>query len=69
MLINSANAPKLSVRETAELLQVSKSWLNKSRLVGCGPPYLKLGRRVLYDVADIEGWLVTKKRSNTSQLP
>ena len=34
MVFNIANVPKLSVHQTAELLQVSKSWLNKSRLVG-----------------------------------
>ena len=61
--------PKLSVHQTAELLQVSQSWLNKSRLVGCGPPFLKLGRRVLYDVGDLEHWLTTKRRNNTSERP
>ena len=65
MRIPNANY-KLSSPETANLLGVSASWLNKSRLAGNGPRFLKLGRRVLYDVADIEDWLSSHKFNNTS---
>jgi hypothetical protein len=38
---------KMSVQETAAYLGISKSFLNKRRLDGTGPIYLKIGRRVL----------------------
>lgn len=61
-------APKyLSSFETAEHLRVSMSWLAKSRLSGDGPPFIKAGRTVLYDVADIEAWAQKLKRKSTSQ--
>jgi predicted DNA-binding transcriptional regulator AlpA len=58
---------KLRVREVAELLRVSKSWLDKKRLSGGGPPYLKFGRRVVYDMADLEDWAVSNRRNHTSE--
>jgi predicted DNA-binding transcriptional regulator AlpA len=58
---------KLSVRETAAYLCVSKSWLDKRRLDGNGPTYLKLGRRVVYDVVDLESWAADNKRRHTAE--
>jgi len=58
---------KLTVKETAAYLAVSKSWLDKRRLDGNGPAYLKLGRRVVYDIVDLENWATSNKRQNTSE--
>jgi predicted DNA-binding transcriptional regulator AlpA len=58
---------KLSVREAARFLGLSASTLNKLRLSGYGCPYLKLGRRVVYDLRDLEDWAARQKRLNTSQ--
>ena len=58
---------KLTVKETATYLAVSKSWLDKRRLDGNGPAYLKLGRRVVYDVIDLEHWAASNRRRHTSQ--
>lgn len=46
----------LTVQQAAKLLGVSSSWLNKLRLTGGGPPFFKLGRRVLYRRDDIDAW-------------
>jgi len=59
---------KLPVQEAANFLGLSKSWLDKRRLFGGGPHYLKLGRRVVYDLRDLENWAIGKKRRNTSQV-
>jgi predicted DNA-binding transcriptional regulator AlpA len=56
----------LSTSETAEHLRVSTSWLAKSRLSGEGPPFIKAGRTVLYDLDDIEAWVTKRKRRSTS---
>jgi predicted DNA-binding transcriptional regulator AlpA len=61
-----ANA-KLSVPHAAAHLGVSKSWLDKKRLYGDGPRYIKLGRRVLYDLADLEAYSARMKRLHTSE--
>ena len=59
----------LTVGDTAEMLNVSQSWLNKSRLEGNGPPFLKIGRRVLYHLQDVISWLETRKFNSTSAYP
>jgi predicted DNA-binding transcriptional regulator AlpA len=65
----SLNLParKLSVREAAAHLNVSKSWLDKRRLDGNGPRYLKMSRRVAYDLADLEAFAAKMKRQHTSE--
>ena len=59
--------PKLDTSQAAEFLGVSVSTLNKLRVSGGGPPYLKLGRRVVYDPADLEAWSASRRRTSTSQ--
>jgi predicted DNA-binding transcriptional regulator AlpA len=59
----------LSVIQAARRLGVSASWLNKMRITGGGPPYLKLGRRVVYETADLDRWVATRRRRNTSVEP
>ena len=60
---------KLSVNEAAAFLGLSASTLNKLRLSGDGPRYLKLGRRVLYDIRDLEVWASERRRNHTSEQP
>lgn len=56
----------LSVNEAARKLGLSVSWLNKARITGGGPAYLKLGRRVFYSIGDLEAWVAAHRRRNTS---
>ena len=55
----------LTVAEAAEQLRVSKSFLNRLRVQGGGPQFIKLGRRVLYDARDLGVWANFRKRSCT----
>lgn len=57
---------RLGVEDAAKYTGLSVSTLNKLRVFGGGPVFLKLGRRVAYDVADLERWLETKRRRSTS---
>ena len=58
---------KLRAPEAAALLGLSPSTLAKMRLRGDGPAFLKVGRRaVVYDPADLEEWLATRRRTSTS---
>jgi predicted DNA-binding transcriptional regulator AlpA len=56
----------LSVEEAAHYLGVSVSWLNKSRCRGDGPPHHKIGRRVVYALADLDAFLAQQRRCHTS---
>lgn len=53
--------------KTAERLDVSESTLAKMRLVGNGPPYCKLSRKlVVYDVVALDEWVKARERLSTS---
>lgn len=56
----------LSTPQVAEFLNVSPSYLNKLRLSGGGPRFVKIGRRVAYDIADLIDWAESRKRTSTS---
>ena len=59
---------RLSVAEAARYVGLSQSALDKARLTGDGPTFLKLCRRVVYDTADLDQWLASKRRKSTSDL-
>jgi len=56
-----------STDQVASKLGLSTSYLSKLRLTGDGPEYIKAGKRVLYRLEDIEGWICSKKRRSTSE--
>ena len=56
----------LNARRAAEYCGVSKSFLDKARCTGYGAPLHKIGRRCLYDAADLNAWLAEQKRRSTS---
>ena len=47
----------LTQREVSELLRMPERTLEDWRLMQTGPPYLKLGRLVRYDVQDVLTWV------------
>jgi hypothetical protein len=56
-----------SVFETATITGLAVSTLNKWRLAGRGPKFVKLGKRVLYRDEDIESFIAAGSRTSTSQ--
>jgi len=55
----------LTAKEVAEILRTSVGQIANMRMRGEGPPYLKFARRVLYDVKDLETWLVRHRTMTT----
>ena len=53
--------------EAADYLRVSPRTLERMRVKGSGPKYVKTNRRVLYRAADIAAWLEDRTRSSTSE--
>jgi predicted DNA-binding transcriptional regulator AlpA len=58
----------LSAPEAAAYCGSSASTFAKLRLYGSGPLYVKLGRRVVYDPADLDRWLALNRRGSTSDV-
>jgi len=60
---------RLSVEEAAAYTGISASTLNKLRVYGGGPMFLKLGQRVVYSSDDLDSWLASKRCRSTSERP
>jgi hypothetical protein len=59
-------AQLLTERDASKLLCLSVRTLQKWRLSGCGPRFLKLGHAVRYDRDEIERYLEGARRDSTS---
>ena len=60
----------LDTREAAARLGLARATLAKLRVRGGGPPFVKLGTKVLYDSADLAAWIAAQgKRRSTSEAP
>jgi predicted DNA-binding transcriptional regulator AlpA len=59
----------LNQREAAQALRLSERTLERRRVTGDGPPFVKLGRRVLYQESDIWNWVTLRLRHSTSDRP
>ena len=55
----------LSVVEAAELLGLAEKTLNGWRSRGGGPPFAKLGGRILYRRRDLWQWVDARMRTHT----
>ena len=58
----------LTPREAATYLRVSKSYLDKLRVYGDGPRFLRPGKRkVFYRKSDLDAWLARRSFDSTSE--
>lgn len=58
---------RLHRKHAATYLGTSLSWLDKSRLRGDGPVFIQIGGRVIYDTADLDSYLASRRRQSTSE--
>lgn len=56
----------LTTAEAADYLRLSSTYLNKMRVTGSGPTFVKLGRSVRYREADLEAWVAARCFVSTS---
>ena len=62
------NSPYLTVEQAADYLRASKNYLDKLRVSGMGPLFVRLGRRkVLYRTSDLDKWVEERIYASTSQ--
>jgi len=58
----------MTERQASERYPLSMKWFQQKRTHGAGPPYIKLGRRVMYNVELLELWIRSHGfRTNTSE--
>ena len=53
----------LSTRKAAALLTLSPRTLDRFREIGTGPPYFRLGQRIVYAREDLLEWAWSKRES------
>jgi predicted DNA-binding transcriptional regulator AlpA len=68
MTISTAESRRFRPAKAAEYLGISASTLAKWRMRGDPPAYLKLGKVVVYNQADLDRWLEACRRQSTSQV-
>lgn len=52
---------------TSEYLGLSMSTLEKARVYGTGPKFLRLGRAIRYRRCDLDAWLAARVVTSTSE--
>lgn len=57
----------LTEAEAAKLLCLSRRTLQRMRIDGGGPRYIKMGRRLGYTKADLVTWVEARGATSTSQ--
>lgn len=63
----SSLTPLISEKQLVELTGFTKTYFQKARTYGGGPPFIKIGRTVRYRLEDVEAWLASMPRlANTA---
>lgn len=58
---------RLNAERAAEYVGLSPATLAKYRSVGGGPMFIKLGARVVYNIADLDAWMRSRTYSSTAE--
>ena len=56
----------LTQQRLSDLIDVSERTLERWRVEGTGPAFVKAGRKVLYRTVDVDAWLLVNQRTSTS---
>lgn len=57
----------LMTSEAAEIVRLSQAHLEKMRIYGTGPRFVRLGRAIRYRRADLMGWIEASLVASTSE--
>lgn len=61
-------SPYMTTHEVAAFVRLAARTLENMRQRGTGPPYCKLGGRVVYDRDDVQAWATATRRRRSSEL-
>jgi excisionase family DNA binding protein len=59
--------PLLTQDEAAELLKLSVRTVERLRVTGAGPKFLKIRNSVRYRLEDVQSWIVSRLVGSTSE--
>lgn len=54
-------------QEAAHMFGMSRSWFQKQRTDGDGPPYIKLDHGIRYNVTELKLWFSERTKSTKAQ--
>jgi predicted DNA-binding transcriptional regulator AlpA len=60
---------RLRTPGAADYLGWAESTLEKKRVTGDGPTFIRLGRMVVYDTRDLDAYLAARRTRSTSEPP
>ncbi|HXB77514.1 MAG TPA: helix-turn-helix domain-containing protein [Bradyrhizobium sp.] len=64
----SAPNKYLTTKEAAHYVRLSESSLEKKRVSGDGPEFLKVGKAVRYEQTALDAWMQTDRRTSTADV-
>ena len=59
--------PLLTQRQASEMLALSERTVERLRVSGLGPKFVRCGRSIRYRVADLEEWIASRVVGSTSE--
>jgi excisionase family DNA binding protein len=57
-----------TTRAAATYLSLSEAYLEKLRVIGGGPEFVKLGKSVRYEKEVLDRWIASRRRRSTSNV-
>lgn len=61
-----ADSPLLTPDEAAAFLRSNSRTMERWRVIGDGPAFVKIGRRVAYRLDDLETWIQQRRHTHTT---
>jgi predicted DNA-binding transcriptional regulator AlpA len=61
--------PLLTTRAASALLCLDQRTLERFRVAGTGPRFVKMGKSIRYRPSDLDAWLATRTVGSTSEQP
>jgi len=61
------SARYLRTKEAAEHCGSTQSSFEKRRVHGGGPPFIKMGRTVVYALTDLDAWMAERRFRSTAE--
>jgi predicted DNA-binding transcriptional regulator AlpA len=61
--------PLLTQRQASEMLAISERTIERLRVSGLGPKFVRCGRSIRYCLTDIEAFIASRTVGSTSERP
>lgn len=68
-MTDTLNSPRiLHTPAAANYIGKTESTMQKWRVTGGGPPFIKSGKTIVYDIRDLDAWLDERRFRSTSEV-